>query len=141
MQQTAVTAPECLTLLGMRVQALGAATEEQAALLGAGLDRPEADNAGMSPMDQESRTANEQETTSVALVSISPLLCALFDSLPVSVDRSVSYCKELTWMCLGYGAGDDMTDVAAAAQEAEPLPEAGGQLPERQVWLQIASDC
>lgn len=29
-----------------------------------------------------------------------------------------------------------MTDVAAAGEEAEPLPEAGGQLPERQVWLQ-----
>jgi hypothetical protein len=29
-----------------------------------------------------------------------------------------------------------MTDVAAAGEEAEPLPEAGGQLPERQVRLQ-----
>lgn len=48
MQQTAVTATvERLTLRGMRLQALGAATEEQAALLGAGLDRPEADAAGV----------------------------------------------------------------------------------------------
>jgi hypothetical protein len=38
-------------------------------------------------------------------------------------------------------SADDMTDVAAAAEEAEPLPEAGGQLPERQVWLQIALEC